>query len=287
MSYTIGVVCSVGVGVERGGRVRNEDNYLICADNQIAYLDTDVERRAAAGGDGALVAVCDGMGGHEHGNVASNAAVRVMAKLYRPGVPKSPERALLRYVQDAHQRLHEKAHATGPVKMGTTLTAAWLLGRRLTWIQVGDSRLYLFRDNQLVLLTPEHTRNEFARRDGMPVTKDGNHLVQNFIYGSRGLGDDQRLRLQKGLDVGSEPLMVGDRLLLCTDGLHGAVDDVSIGEVIRNTRSAQATAVACMEKAVARGALDNITVMVVDVGSLRDAEDTAWDEEEEDQTYVL
>ncbi|MBT3221702.1 MAG: serine/threonine-protein phosphatase [Proteobacteria bacterium] len=276
--YTIGIVCSRGVGPERGGRKRNEDNYLICHDSVVTYLDRGVEKREMGGGEGSLVAVCDGMGGHVDGDVASSAAVRVLAKLYRPGLPNNPSRALRKYILEAHKRLHWKARDRGPVSMGTTITACWLLKEQVAWAQVGDSRLYLFRDDQLTQLTFDHTRNEFARRDGRTETPDGGHLAQNFIYGSRGLGDNTTLRLEMDKDVGSFDLLEGDRLLLCTDGLWGSVDDASLAEVIRHTDVPQAVAVACLERAIARGSTDNITVMVVNVDSLDSETDETWED---------
>lgn len=281
MSYTVGVVCSLGVGPQRGGRERNEDNYLVCQDNKITYLDGEHERRAVGGGDGVLVAVCDGMGGHEDGHIASTAAARVMAKLYRPGSPKNPPKALLKYISNAHQRLYWKARDRGPVDMGTTLTVCWLLEGKAAWANVGDSRVYLFRDNRLRQLSADHTRNEFARRDGMADLPDGDNLAQNFIYGSRGIGDNTRLRLEPGLDSGLEPLKSGDRLLLCTDGLWGAVDDASMADVLRHTPDPQPAAVALTERAIARGSTDNITVLVVRVESPKAKELPEWDDAEE------
>lgn len=287
MAYSIGVVCSIGVGAERGGRSRNEDNYLIARNNEIMYLSGERERREVGGGDGLLVAVCDGMGGHEDGHIASTTAARVIAKLYRPGTPKDPPRALLKYIQDAHRRLYWKARDTGPVTMGTTLSAVWFLNGGAAWAHVGDSRIYLFRDDRLVCLTSDHTRNEFARRDGRPVTPSGETLAQNFIYGSRGLGDNTSLRLEPGLDSGLEPVTPGDRLLICSDGLWGAVDDASLADVLRHTPDPQAAAVACTERAIARGSLDNITVLVVRVDGMGTGDLEEWDEDDGDESTVM
>lgn len=288
MAYSIGVVCSIGVGPGRGGRSRNEDNYLICKNNSITYLQDGNERRETGGGDGLLLAVCDGMGGHEDGHVASTTAARVVAKLYRPGAPKDPPRALLRYIQDAHRRLYWKARDKGPVQMGTTLSVCWLLNGNAAWAQVGDSRIYLFRDDRLVQLTADHTANEFARRDGLPETAEGETtLAQSFIFGSRGLGDNTSLRLEPGLDSGLEPVASGDRLLICSDGLWGSVDDASMADVLRNTPDPQAASVALMERAVARGSLDNITVLVVRVDSTESDSLPEWEDENDESTVMF
>lgn len=285
---SIGLVCSIGIGEERGGRGRNEDNYLVCRDGKVYWREEDHERTGDGDGEGVLLAVCDGMGGHTDGDVASTAAARVLAKLYRPGVPRDPSRTLMKYLQESHRRLHWKARDSGgPVTMGTTVTVAWILDGSASWCQVGDSRLYLFRDGQLTQITRDQTRNEFARRDKRGEQPDGDHLAQNFIFGSRGLGDDSALRMEAVLDCGTINLQRQDRLLLCTDGIHAAVDDVSLADVLQNTPDPQAAAVALMERAIARGSTDNITAMVVRVNKVPEPSLSTefWQEQDED-TYM-
>lgn len=264
MRFTLGLVCSVGVGPARGGRARNEDNYLVCRDGRATWRLDDSERSEPATGEGLLVGVFDGMGGHENGHVAATTAARVLAKLYRPGVPAEPAKAMRRFVLESHQRLYERAAEAGPVSMGTTLTALWLFDGLAAYVHVGDSRLYHSRGGRLEQVTADHTRQEFAWRDGRAV-EDGHHLTQNFIYGSRGLGDNTAIRIDEGQDSDLIAIDPGDRLLLCTDGLTGTVDEASIADVLRNVPDPQAAATACVERAMARGSTDNITVMVISV----------------------
>ena len=286
----IGVVCSVGVGSDRGGRERNEDNYLVCRDGTAVWLEGDAEKVRPAQGEGVLLAVCDGMGGHEDGDVASTSAVRVLSKLYRPGVPRDPPKALRRYILDSHRTLHWKAREQGPVTMGTTLTTAWLLHGAVHWAHVGDSRLYLFREDELTQLTDDQTRNAFRERDGRETSPQGDHLAQSFLYGSRGLGDNSRLRIEPGKDTGSRRLQDRDRLLLCTDGVHAAVDDTALRQLLADTSHPQAAAVACMERAIARGSTDNITALVVDVPRVERPEHVdesdAWSLDEEETMMI-
>lgn len=264
MSCTVGVVCSTGVGYARGGRARNEDNYLVCRDGRVAWRDGNAERVEAGAGAGTLVAVCDGMGGHADGDVAATAAVRVIAKLWRPEAPADPARALRRFVLESHRRLYERARGDqARPNMGTTLTACWVVGGVAAWAHVGDSRLYLFRDGELRQLTADHTRNEFARRDGRAETPHGHALAQSFIFGSRGLGDDAAVRLDSGRDAGTEPLRPGDVLLLCTDGLWGTLDDAEIAHVLAGHPDPHAAALAGAERAIANGATDNVTALVL------------------------
>ena len=258
----VGVVCSVGVGAARGGRDRNEDNYLICQDTSATWRGDDGDRSEPATGEGVLLAVCDGMGGGSDGDVASMTAVRVLARLYRPGTPRDPARALRKYVAESHRRLHERALESGPVTMGTTLTGCWLLNGYAAWVQVGDSRLYRFSNDKFERITSDHTRAEFALRDHRPTVTDPHALAQTLIYGSRGLGDDAAIRIEQERDADVFQVQPGDRVLLCSDGLHGTVDDASIAEVLRQVADPQAAALACVERAIARGSMDNVTVLI-------------------------
>lgn len=262
----VGVVCSVGIGPERGGRDGNEDNYLVCRDGLVAFREGDGERIVEAPASPAvLVAVADGMGGHDDGEVASAAAVQAMSGLYREPVPADPTRALRDWVLDAHRRLHAEALVNGPVKMGTTLTVAWIVGDRLHWAQVGDSRLYHWRRGQLVRVTHDQTRAEFALRDKRSLPPGAQHLSQSFIFGSRGLGDDKGLRMDDGLDCGSLALCEGDRLVLCSDGLTGAISDARIAEALGRLVDPAACATDLLEQAIAAESDDNVTVLVVGI----------------------
>jgi protein phosphatase len=281
MGYTVGVVCDIGIGPSQGGRERNEDNFLVCMDGTVRMRIDGTESQIEQRGDGVLLAVCDGMGGHADGDVASTIASRVMAKLYQPGVPRRPARVLLKYILESHRQLHWAAKSDGPVGMGTTLTAVWLVNGQAAWAQVGDSRLYLYRKGKLIQLTSDQTRNEFARRDGRPTVPDGDHLAQNFIYGSRGLGDNAALRLEQGLDNGAEPLEAGDRLLLCSDGLTTVVDDGRIGRTLEEHSEPTPAAQALRELALDRGSRDNVTAIVVRVDAPDAAVEDCLDENDD------
>lgn len=282
IACTVGVVCDLGAGPARGGRERNEDNYLVCQDGTVRYQADGVEVTEVRPGEGVLVAVCDGMGGHADGHVASSTAIRVLSKLYQPGVPRRPAKVMLSFVKDSHRQLHHAAGHHGRVDMGTTLTAAWLVAGKCCWTQVGDSRLYLFRNGRLVQLTTDQTRNEFARRDGRPSSPDGEHLVQSFIFGSRGMGDNASLRLDQGLDSGAEVLHAGDRLLLCSDGLTGAVPDELVAHTLARVPDPRLCAARLHELALERGSRDNVTAVVVRVDDVPKEDVEEWIDEPDD-----
>lgn len=279
---SVGVVTHTGVGEARGGRRKNEDNLLLCRDGRVAWWEEGrglVTREQA--GAGVLLAVCDGMGGHANGDVASSAAVRVLSKLYQPDPPKNAVRVLVNFVHEAHRTLHRTATQHGPATMGTTLTAAWVVDAHLYWVHVGDSRLYLLRGERLFQLSSDQTRNEFARRDGRATTPEGEHLAQCFIFGSRGLGHDHALRLDKGLDAGAEPLEAGDVIVLCSDGVHGVVSSADLTALLLRTPSPQAAAEALVARALAAPSLDNLTAIVARVDRVPARVDEPYEDPEE------
>ncbi len=284
---TIGVVCTTGIGPDRGGRSRNEDNYLVCRSGQVRYRKAAAEEVRDAETHGVLLAIADGMGGHRDGDLASTAAVQAMSRLFKHGPPSDPENTLREHVLTCHRRLRRKAAEHGPVRMGTTLTTAWVIGGRLAWTHVGDSRLYLCRGDTLETLTRDHTRGEFARRDGRPVGNDQGYLAQNFVYGSRGIGDDAAIRVDPGLDTGCFPLYPGDRLVLCSDGLCAFVDEERIHDVLRHRPEPQEAATTLMERAIAMGSDDNISVLVARVDHVGERDLPSLTDEETDPITLV
>lgn len=279
--FSVGVVCSIGVGAERGGRATNQDNYLVCRDGSVRWRNGDHEQIVdAPERPEVLLAVADGMGGHEDGEIAAAASVQALSRLYNRSVPRDPEADLRSFVLETHAKVRERVGQGGEVKMGTTLTVAWLIEDRVYWVHVGDSRLYHWRHGRVTRISRDHTREEFAMRDSRAIPTHPRYLAQNFIFGSRGLGDDASLRIDRGLDTGSFTLRPGDRLLLSSDGLHGRLDDAQIADALSNVPAPQACAVALGERAIAYQSDDNITALVLRV------EDCVVEDVEDEDTII-
>jgi protein phosphatase len=158
--------------------------------------------------------------------------------------------------------------------MGTTVTAAWFLRGEMAWVHVGDSRLYLLREERLSQVSRDHTRGEFAERDGLPLPYAPGALTQNFIFGSRGLDDDDEIRVDKGRDTGTLALQPGDRILLTSDGVHGFLDEEQIMAGL-SSDSATGAARWLVDEAMTCGSDDNVTAVVVFVGAVTDTSATA------------
>ncbi len=261
--------CSVGIGRARGGRDENQDNFLVAADGQVRFQGAgDRVSASRSDGHGILIAVADGMGGHDQGDVASSAAVQALSHLWQlpPDQGVGPERRLATWLPQAHARI--RAHAGGRggrVNMGTTLTALWMVADRAGWVHVGDSRLYRRRGRIVEQLTRDQTHAEFAKRDQRDPGPHAAYPAQSFIYGSRGLGDDDALRLDPGQDTGTIVLLEGDRFMLCSDGVSNFLPLATIQHILMHTISPDRAADELVQSAMEGGSDDNVTALVVDV----------------------
>ncbi len=208
-----------------------------------------------------LLAVADGMGGHAAGEVASSLTIASMAKLDSepPGGDMLAE--LSSAVAAANTRLQEMIIANPAVEgMGTTLTALFWSDGHAAVCHIGDSRGYLLRGGELYQITHDHT------------------LVQSLVDEGRISADDvsthpQRSLLLRALDGRSvaEPdlsvhdAQVGDRYLLCSDGLSGVVSDETLRETLATIDDPEAVTRQLIELALHGGGPDNITCIVADV----------------------
>ena len=234
-------------------RLNNEDAFGMFGDD--------------ARGPGTLLLVADGLGGHAAGETASRLAVEVMQGAYFTTVAGVGMDAALTEALGTADAAVRTAADEGPATlgMGTTCTAAAIDGHALVVGHVGDSRAYLVAMEGLVRLTTDHTlAGEFERVAG------AENLVGDAHVLTRCLGGGGDLKCEVSHDP--MPLVEGDAIVLCTDGLSGVVDDEEIESAVRQ----RAPADACrflVETARERGGPDNITVLVarVERGVARDA----------------
>jgi serine/threonine protein phosphatase PrpC len=205
-----------------------------------------------------LYAVCDGMGGARAGEVASQ-----MACLGLLGVdPASAgleelRQAIVRANLGIIQRSSSESEFLG---MGTTLTSALFKDDTLVLAHVGDSRAYVFRDGGLTQMTADHSWvGEMVRRGELTLEQAARHPHRSVI--TRALGTDLELDPDV-IELSAEP---GDRVLICSDGLTGMVDDETIAHLMSLGADAQSTAQSLVDAALDHGGEDNVTVVVVDV----------------------
>jgi len=226
-----------------------------------------------------LYAVCDGMGGARAGEVASQ-----MACLGLLGVDPASAGSddLRKAIVGANRSIVRRSISESELLgMGTTLTAAMIKDDTLLVAHVGDSRAYLFREGGLTQMTADHSWvGEMVRRGEITLSEAARHPHRSVI--TKALGTDQELNP----DMVEIAVEEGDRVLLCSDGLTGMVDDATIREILGLGADAQAAAQALVDAALANGGEDNVTVVVVDVLNA-DAEDDGTDASSWADTRIL
>ena len=205
-----------------------------------------------------LFAVADGMGGHEAGEIASEITINTLNDL----APESADaEALARAVVAANLNvIKAPSQGIGREGMGTTLTAAILEKERLIIAQVGDSRAYLLHNGSLQQITRDHSLMADMIEAGQ-LTEAEARVHPNRSVITRAIGSDPHMQP----DLYELNVETGDRLLLCSDGVCGMIEDSEIASIMRQAPSAQACADQLVEAALQAGGFDNATAVVVDV----------------------
>lgn len=251
-------------------RARNED--------RVGFLDLDAGRAYEPPSEAELplahgpvvLVVCDGMGGEAGGQIASSLAI---ASIARGLVARHHARALadadalgvgcVETLLDASAQVRAVGTAEPRyARMGTTATVAALVGDTVVCAQVGDSRAYLVRANgELVRLTRDQTFLELVRAagGGPPIDADGSPIGANVILQAVGSSNALDVVLTRAT------VATGDALLVCSDGLHGVVDDRTLARVLRETRAVAVAADALVALALEAGAPDNVSCAVARV----------------------
>jgi PPM family protein phosphatase len=215
-----------------------------------------------------LLVVADGMGGHAAGELASSTAVATLAELDSEDLPAGDvltalDDAMLTSAERIAQFIQADPSRAG---MGTTLTAVLWRGGRIALIHVGDSRAYLLRDGELSQITHDHT------------------YVQTLIDSGRITADEARTHPKRNLllraidgtgvpegETSIREAQVGDRYLLCSDGLCGVVTDAAIEAVLAQVPDPTAAVTELVDLALSAGAPDNVTAVIADVIEVDDA----------------
>lgn len=224
---------------------------------------TDIGRVRAHNEDSVLAepplfVVADGLGGHEAGEIASHIAVETLRD-HAPRRADAP--ALARAVRAANKEVLRAAkEGVGRTGMGTTMTAAIVEGTHIALAHVGDSRAYLLTGGELRQLTNDHSMVADMMRRGQ-ITEADARIHPNRSVITRALGTDADM-VADPYEIEARP---GDRLLLCSDGLTGMLEDTRIAETLRAHRDPADAAAQLVSAANDAGGHDNISVVVVDI----------------------
>jgi protein phosphatase len=211
-----------------------------------------------------LYAVADGMGGHDSGEVASALAIRTLCdgarerELQAPEGEDAIENLLDESFQLANNLIKDTAESRG-TDMGTTLVSVLVLEDRVGFVaNVGDSRAYLLHDGQLVQITKDHSLvQKMVERGRITAEEARRHPNNNILVRTVGTERDIEIDLFR---VDLEP---GDRILLCSDGLWGEVDDREIESILTTYTDPRIASRELVRAAQTGGGKDNITLMIV------------------------
>ncbi len=249
------------------GQVRehNEDSFIVGNLDDQKLVDTvepwitNVER-------GPIFVVCDGMGGVEGGEVASELAAQVIwREMKATPSTRDPEvfaRLLRRATRVANHDVNAMAKREPGLKgMGTTVSAAGVVGDRLVVATVGDSRVYVLRGGVLVQVTRDQSLSSALLAAGHDPDEAAN--AGSAILQALGVGPD----VEPSLSI--IELRRGDRVLLCSDGLHGLVGDPALSVLLAAPHTVAESVMLLVTAARAAGGSDNITAIVADVGGDR------------------
>jgi len=244
------------VGSVRGN---NEDNYYVNGkfkkDNNVpteGYTDTTIR-------DSYVYAVCDGMGGEYFGEIASMIAVAVLAEYQDTDLRYS----IMDYVERTNNIICGEIEKHDGIRSGTTLALLFIYGNKAVSYNIGDSRVYLLRKNELYLLSEDHT--EAQRMVDMGVINDEeakNHKLKNRLTQHLGIFPNELV-----IDpYASQEIKIkkNDIFLICSDGLTDMVDDDEI-RLILSTKNTDTVGIAKRLSAAADayGGKDNTTVVVI------------------------
>lgn len=244
------------------GRTRqtNEDACSVTELETGQLIDAiGADRTVELGNKGVLLAVSDGMGGHQAGEVASTLVLESLQRELAQEAKGPLHKHLEEAVHRANRRVHNAARSAERHGMGATLTAVFLRGTEAYIAEVGDSRGYLLRNGRLRQITRDQSMVQLLVDQGVMSPSEARKAPgKNVILQAVGLNPDVRVA------IGRLELRRGDRLLLCSDGVSNQISDDELRQIMTSSepREACETMIALANE---RGGEDNETVIVADV----------------------
>ena len=210
---------------------------------------------------GWLFVLADGVGGNQQGEIASRTAVEtIVAGFHSAKDGESHSAVLQRLVKQANTRVFEAAVTGGRASAGmaTTIVACALRYDRASVAHVGDSRCYLIRNGKAAQITRDHTVASEQLRLGLVTAQEAAEGETSHIL-SRSLGSE----LVANVETNDYQIFPGDVLLLCSDGLHGAVEDSEMAAICGPGQDLQLAAERLVALANDRGGSDNVSVQLI------------------------
>jgi protein phosphatase len=237
-----GVMTDVGMV-----RDNNQDSYFVPVNEDIP-----------------LFVVADGMGGHKAGEIASNMAINIIKDTFlKLKILPMDEISITKLIEQSIKEANEKIYLRSIEKeaysgMGTTVTLAYIINRKLCIGHVGDSRAYLFKDENLIQITEDHSLvNELVKNGSITLEEAKTHPQRNII--TRAVGTSETIEM----DIVVREYEEGNILLLCSDGLTSMVKDSQIQDILSKEKNIQKACENLVSLSNDNGGYDNTTVIAI------------------------
>lgn len=215
-----------------------------------------------------LYIIADGMGGHQHGEIASELAIRslsgyVIRKVFTPifsSKPSQPQDSLQEIMREGMLEAHRSISRQAPGS-GTTMTSVLLIGDQITIAHVGDSRAYAIKQNgEIQCLTRDHSLvNRLLELGQLTADEAANHPQRNVLYRALGQGESFEPDVQN-LHINQTRF-----LLICSDGLWGSVSDSNIVKIIHDSENPDQACQKLVDAANDAGGPDNISTILIKI----------------------
>lgn len=204
--------------------------------------------------------VCDGMGGHRGGEVASHMAVETISRSMEGFTSANAQQLLVQGIKNANQAILKAGLENENLfEMGTTVTAALVSDTQFTVANVGDSGVFIIRDGAIRKVTRDHTLAEKMLSNGVLKPEEMRDNAYNHIL-TRALGIEEQIEI----DLFNEELWTDDILLMCSDGLTDMLTPEEILTIVQAYRTdLEFAAQQLLSEALAKGGFDNITIVLL------------------------
>lgn len=233
------------------------DRGLVRKNNEDAYILLNANDHETF-----VLVLADGMGGHQKGEIASSIAVHYAAEVMEQWMrPDRTDQEILDQLSEIQERANVKVYLESVLSpeskgMGTTLTIGVVIRDQLFLSHIGDCRTYLLRRNKLFQLTDDHNLVQALLASGEITAEEAhNHPQRNVLTKALGVPDYLKA------DLIQVALESGDRVIMCSDGLHGYVIDEEIREIMARARTPEIMTRSLVNLANRHGGRDNVTVI--------------------------
>jgi len=249
-------------------RQNNEDNFCLLGDFLTPeYYFGRRKLRSRVSGEG-VIAVFDGMGGESNGELASLLASQCACEFQQALTDLTPE-ALDSFTAEANRRVCENMRRQGAA-MGSTMALAAISGGRCIVGNVGDSRVYLMRGGKIAQLSQDHTvADQLVRMDMLTSEEAARDRRRHQLTQHLGIQEED-MQIQPHV-VGPFELRLGDRLLICSDGVTDALSDYDLSALLSQETTCEKMSGGIVDSAMLAGSADNVTAIVAKVGMGRDS----------------